>query len=69
MRVKNSLASLSFKYVHLLYPLVPELRVTGGQLEPIPAVIERRQGDTLDELPRRERQTTIRTHIHTYGQF
>lgn len=40
-----------FSFIYFRSTLVPKLRVTGGQLESLPAVIERRQGDSLDESP------------------
>ncbi len=54
---------------HLLYRLSLEGR--GGLLEPIPAVIGRGPGYTLDRSPvcRRadiQRQTTTHTHIHMW---
>lgn len=56
------------------HPLVPGLTLTliqghGGILETIPALIGRRQGDTLDKssthLRATRRQATNHTHIHT----
>lgn len=37
-------------FIHFLYPLSPELRVSGGQLGHLPAVIGWNQGDSLDKI-------------------
>lgn len=49
-----------------LYPLVSEL---SGQLEPIPAVHRRRQGDILDKLLAHHRASWRQTTNYTEGQF
>lgn len=53
---------------HYLLP-----RILPWRLEPVPADMRRDVGYTLDMLPVYETnskmQTTIRAHMHTYGQF
>lgn len=64
--------TLTHPSIHFQEPLLPELRVFGGLLEPDPAVTVQRQGGrprqvASSSLGRIEKLTTIRTH--TYGLF
>lgn len=51
LRASQCKTESSYSFIHFQYPLLSDLGVTGGQLESLPAVVWRRQGDTPDKLP------------------
>jgi len=69
-RTINNLPFYNYPSIHFLYPLNPSVGSRGG-LEPIPAVIGREAGYTLDRSPvhhrdtqRQTTQTATHAHIH-----